>query len=317
MAADITDNFQKELVELFIQEAQEWLENIHVALDELQQGPAPERHAKLVQEISGGVTNLGGSAATIDLRDVTQASFATLPFIEPLQDPQKGCSAQDFLSLCKQLGQIQRALTKATGLSFSGSGSGAPAGTVDVGLSPGEFLQALQALQEKQSSEGGYGFNIIRNLIEQTEGLIQAGVEHVDVTNVHGYLARVSDAEESFLRTIDEGVPEIIKQMSALKLEGADASLRTLALEASLQEVTRLWTEAQQVNAGSAVVFFTGLHSFLTVAAQRHVDLAAARVESVMARLHRMSGSIRIWVEQGRAQRAEINQVLPTQGQGV
>jgi hypothetical protein len=298
MAADITDNFQKELVELFVQEAKEWLENIHVALDELQQ-------------ISGGVTNLGGSAATIDLRDVTQASFATLPFIEALQDPQKGCSAQDFLSLCKQLGQIQRALTNATGLSFGGSGSGAPAGTVDVGLSPGEFLQALQALQEKQSSEGGSGFNIIRNLIEQTDGLIQAGVEHVDATNVRGYLARVSDAEESFLRTIDEGVPEIIKQMSALKLEGADASLRTLALEASLQEVTRLWTEAQQVNAGSAVVFFTGLHSFLTVAAQRQVDLAAARVESVMARLHRMGGYIRIWVEQGRAQRAEINQVLP------
>jgi chemotaxis protein histidine kinase CheA len=311
MAADITDNFQKELVELFVQEAKEWLENIHVALDELQQGPAPERHTKLVQEISGGVTNLGGSAATIDLRDVTQASFATLPFIEALQDPQKGCSAQDFLSLCKQLGQIQRALTNATGLSFGGSGSGAPAGTVDVGLSPGEFLQALQALQEKQSSEGGSGFNIIRNLIEQTDGLIQAGVEHVDATNVRGYLARVSDAEESFLRTIDEGVPEIIKQMSALKLEGADASLRTLALEASLQEVTRLWTEAQQVNAGSAVVFFTGLHSFLTVAAQRQVDLAAARVESVMARLHRMGGYIRIWVEQGRAQRAEINQVLP------
>jgi chemotaxis protein histidine kinase CheA len=311
MAADITDNFQKELVELFVQEAKEWLENIHVALDELQQGPAPERHTKLVQEISGGVTNLGGSAATIDLRDVTQASFATLPFIEALQDPQKGCSAQDFLSLCKQLGQIQRALTNATGLSFGGSGSGAPAGTVDVGLSPGEFLQALQALQEKQSSEGGSGFNIIRNLIEQTDGLIQAGVEHVDATNVRGYLARVSDSEESFLRTIDEGVPEIIKQMSALKLEGADASLRTLALEASLQEVTRLWTEAQQVNAGSAVVFFTGLHSFLTVAAQRQVDLAAARVESVMARLHRMGGYIRIWVEQGRAQRAEINQVLP------
>jgi chemotaxis protein histidine kinase CheA len=319
MAADITDDFQKELVELFVQEAQEWLENIHVALDELQQGPAPERHTKLVQEISGGVTNLGGSAATIDLQDVTQASFATLPFIEALQDPQKGCSAQDFLSLCKQLGQIQRALTNATGMSFDGSGSGAPAETpvetVDVGLSPGEFLQALQALQEKQSSEGGSGFNIIRSLIEQAEGLIQAGVERVDATNVHGYLTRVSDAEESFLRSIDEGVPEIMKKMSALKLEEADASLRALALEATLQEVTRLWTEAQQVNAGSAVVFFTGLHSFLTVAAQRQVDLAVARVESVMARLHAMGGSIRLWVEQGRAQRAEINQMLAA-GQG-
>ena len=317
MAADSTDNFQKELVELFVQEAQEWLENIHVALDELQQGPAPERHARLVQVISDGVTNLGGSAATIDLQDVTQASFATLPFIEALQDPQKGCSAQQFLLLCKQLGQIQRALINATGMSFDGSGSGAPAETVDTGLSPGEFLQTLQALQDKQSSEGGSGFNTIRNLIEQAEGLIQAGVERIDAANVHGYLTRVSDAEESFLKTIDERVPEIMTKMSALKLEGTDASLRALALDASLQAVARLWTEAQQVNAGSAVVFFTGLHSFLTVAAQRQVDLAAARVESVMDRLHTMDGSIRQWVEQGRAQRAEIHQVLPAQGLGV
>lgn len=314
MAADITDDFQKELVELFVQEAQEWLENIHVALDELQQGPAPERHAKLVQVISGGVTNLGGSAATINLQDVTQASFATLPFIEALQDPQKGCSAQNFLSLCKQLGQIQRALTNATGMSFDGNGTVAPEGIVDAGLSPREFLQALQALQDKQSSEEGSGFNIIRTLIEQAEGLIQAGVERIDATNVHGYLARVSEAEESFLRRIDEGVPEIMNKMSALKLEGADASQLTLALEDSLQDVARLWTEAQQVNAGSAVVFFTGLHSFLTVAAQRQVDLAAARVDSVLARLHTTGGAIRLWVEQGRAQRAEINQVLPAGG---
>jgi chemotaxis protein histidine kinase CheA len=315
MAADITDDFQKELVELFVQEAQEWLENIHVALDELQQGPAPERHIKLVQVISGGVTNLGGSAATIDLQDVTQASFAALPFIQALQDPLKGCSAQDFLLLCKQLGLIQRALTNATGVSFDGSESGAPAKipaeTVDAGITPGKFLQALQALQQKQSSEGGSGFAIIRNLIEQAEGLLQAGVERVDATNVQGYLARVTEAEESFLRAIDEGVPEIMKKMSALKPEGADFSMRTLAVEASLQDVSRLWAEAQQVNAGPAVIFFTGLHSFLTVAAQRQVNVAATRVESVIARLQTMCGSIRLWVEQGRAQRAEINQVLP------
>ena len=78
MAADTPDDFQKELVDLFVEEAHEWLQNIHVALDELQQGPAPERHAKLVETISAGVTNLGGSAATINLPDVTQTSFAAI-----------------------------------------------------------------------------------------------------------------------------------------------------------------------------------------------------------------------------------------------
>ena len=109
MAADTTDDFQKGLVELFVREAQERLQNIHVALDELQQGPAPERHAELIETISGGVTNLGGSAATINLPDVEHASFEAIPFIEALRDPHKAFSAQDFLSLCKQLGQVHTA----------------------------------------------------------------------------------------------------------------------------------------------------------------------------------------------------------------
>jgi chemotaxis protein histidine kinase CheA len=157
MAADTTDDFQKELVDLFVQEAHEWLQNIHVALDELQQGPAPERHAKLIGTIFAGVTNLGGSAATINLPDIERASFEAIPFIEALQDPQKTLSVQDFLSLCKQLGQIHTALTHATGISFEEDGTGAAAEVVYASLSPREFLHALQELREKTVSRHSVG----------------------------------------------------------------------------------------------------------------------------------------------------------------
>jgi len=311
MAADTTDDFQKELVDIFVQEAHEWLLNIHVALDELQQGPPPERHAKLIETISVGVMNLGATAATIDLPDVKQASFAAIPFIEALQDPQKALAVQDFLSLCKQLGQIHAALTRATGISFEDDGSSAAAEVVYTSLSPGEFLQALQGLQEKQSPDAEPGRNLIRSLIEQMEGQIQAGVERIDATVIQEHLARVSEAEESFLKAIDERVPEIVKKMSAIEIEGSEASSRMMVLEASLQDVARLRTEAQQVNAGSAMTFFTGLHSLLTVVAQRRVLLAATRVESVKERLRVMGGAIHQWVEHGRAQRAAIAQLLP------
>jgi hypothetical protein len=312
MGADTTDDFQKELVDLFVQEAHEWLQNIHVALDELQQGPAPEQHAKLIEIILGGVTNLGGSAATINLQDVKQASFATIPFIEALRNPQKAFSVQDFFSLCKQLGQIHTALTRATGLSFEDNGSGATAEVVHASLSPGEFLHALQELLVKQAPSMVSGRNFIDSLIKQMEGQIQAGVERLDATVIQGYLARVSEAEEAFLKTIDERVPEIFKKLSVLKMDGGEASSRMTALEASLQDVAHLRAEAQQVNAGSAMMFFTGLHSLLTVVAQRRVLLAASRVESVKARLRVMGDAIRQWVEHGRVQRAAINQLLPT-----
>ena len=312
MGADTIDDFQKELVDLFVQEAHEWLQNIHVALDELQQGPAPEQHAKLIEIILGGVTNLGGSAATINLQDVKEVSFATIPFIEALRDPQKAFSVQDFFALCKQLGRIHTALTRATGLSFEDNGSGATAEVGHASLSPGEFLHALQDLLVKQAPGIVGERNLIDSLIKQMEGQIHAGVERLDATVIQGYLARVSEAEESFLKTIDERVPEIFKKMSALKMDGTEASSRMTALEASLQDVAHLRAEAQQLNAGSAMMFFTGLHSLLTVVAQRRVLLAASRVESVKARLHVMGGAIRQWVEHGRAQRAAINQLLPT-----
>ncbi len=179
-------------------------------------------------------------------------------------------------------------------------------------LSPGEFLHALQDLLVKQAPGIVGERNLIDSLIKQMEGQIHAGVERLDATVIQGYLARVSEAEESFLKTIDERVPEIFKKMSALKMDGTEASSRMTALEASLQDVAHLRAEAQQLNAGSAMMFFTGLHSLLTVVAQRRVLLAASRVESVKARLHVMGGAIRQWVEHGRAQRAAINQLLPT-----
>jgi len=312
MGADTTDDFQKELVDLFVQEAHEWLQNIHVALDELQQGPAPEQHAKLIEIILGGVTNLGGSAATINLSEVKQASFATIPFIEALRDPQKAFSVQDFFSLCKQLGHIHTALTRATGLSFDDDGSSATAEELHASLSPGQFLQALQELLVKQPPSIMAGRNLIDSLIKQMEGQIHAGVERLDATVIQGYLTRASEAEESFLKMSNERVPEIFKKLSALKMDGSEASARMTALEASLQDVADLRAEAQQVNAGSAMTFFTGLHSLLTVATQRRVLLAASRVESVKARLRAMGDAIRQWVEQGRVQRAAIGQLLPT-----
>ena len=311
MAADTLDDFQKELIKLFVQEAHEWLQNIHVALDELQQNPVPERHAKLIGAISAGVTNLGGSAATINLLDIEKASFEAIPFIEALEDPHKQFSAQDFLALCKQLGQIHTALTRATGFSFEEDGPSAVGEVVGESLTPGEFLHTLQELQKKQPADITSRHNLIGSLIEQIEGQVQAGVERLDTTAVQGYLVRVSDAEESFLQAIDQRVPEILRTMCDLTMTRDEASSCKVVLDDALQAVAQLRVAAQQVNASSAMIFFTGLHSLLTVVAQRRVILAATRVESVKARLHARGVAIHQWVEYGRAQRAAIDQLLP------
>jgi hypothetical protein len=231
--------------------------------------------------------------------------------IEALKDPLKAVSVQDLFAFCRQLGQIQKALTCAVGQSYGEGKSGAEEVAVCAGLSSVEFVQALQKLQEKQSSSIAFGRNRIRNLIEQVEKQVQAGVERIDVAVIRGYLARLAEAEESFLKTIEERVPEIFRKVNALTINPEEAGSLKAALEALLKDIARLREEAQRVNAGSAVLFFTGLHSLLTVVAQRRVHLPATRIESVKARLQGMGEAIRQWVEYGRVERAAIAQLFP------
>ena len=307
MSGDTSDEFQNELVELFVQEAHEWLQNIHVALDEIQQGPPPERHAVLINTLTAGVTNLGGSAATINLPNVEQASFAALPFIEAIKDPTKSFSVQDFLSLCKQLGQIHTALTNATGVSFDAE---AESETVEAapGLSPTEFVETLRKLQSTQETTGPLERNLIKTMIDQMEGQVQAGVQNVGVDVIQGYLDRMSESEEAFVQVVDEQLPALTAQLSSL----ADpASLPGGVLEASIREVTQLRAEAQQVNVTPAMTFFSGLHSLLSVLAQHHMNLAAPRVQAITDRLGVVRKLIHQWVERGRSERAAIGQALP------
>ncbi|HET6676687.1 MAG TPA: hypothetical protein VFH05_00310 [Nitrospira sp.] len=307
MSGDTSEEFQNELVELFVQEAHEWLQNIHVALDEIQQGPPPERHAVLINTLTAGVTNLGGSAATINLPNVEQASFAALPFIEAIKDPTKSFSVQDFLSLCKQLGQIHTALTNATGVSFDAE---AESETVEAapGLSPTEFVETLRKLQSTQETTGPLERNLIKTMIDQMEGQVQAGVQHVGVDVIQGYLDRMSESEEAFVQVVDEQLPTLTAQLSSL----ADpASLPGGVLEASIREVTQLRAEAQQVNVTPAMTFFSGLHSLLSVLAQHHMNLAAPRVQAITDRLGVVRKLIHQWVERGRSERAAIGQALP------
>jgi chemotaxis protein histidine kinase CheA len=307
MSGEPGDDFQKELVDLFVQEAHEWLQNIHVALDELQQGPAPDRHQKLVEIISAGVSNLGGSAATINLPDVEQASFAALPFIDAIRDPQKTVSVQDFLSLCKQLGQIHAALTKTTGVSFEETDEAA-AESIRQTMPIPDFVRALQQIQHTQQLTGR---NLVQGLIDQMESQLRAGVDQVDVGALHDFLARVSDAEEAFLRTVQQSLPALADKVRSLATDGSQKPQDKAVLEASLRDVSQLRADAQQVNAAPVMIFLTGLQSLLSVIIQRRVTLAAKRLVAVEGRVRSMAGIIQQWVELGQAERAAINKLLP------
>lgn len=313
MAVEAEDAFQKELIELFVQEAHEWLQQIHVALDELQQGPAPDRHRKLAETIKAGITNLGGSAATISLSDVERASFSALPFVEAVQDPAATISANDFIALCKQLGHIHTALTRATGVTFDAESAEVSVESLPVTIPSSELLEALHGLQQRQASTGSSHRNLVQTVMAQIQGLMNSGVAQCDVTSMREFLNRLAEAEEAFYVAIQQQLPRVTEGLALLKNELQSSSKSPERLQAVLEQVAQLWTAAQQVNASHAMTFFMGLHSFLTVVMQQRVVIATRKYEAVESRLEAMMGMIQAWVDAGRAERAAIGSLLPSQ----
>lgn len=146
-------------------------------------------------------------------------------------------------------------------------------------------------------------------MIDQMEGQVQAGVQQVGADVIQGYLDRMSESEEAFVQVVETQMPTLTAKLSCL----VDAeTLPSGLVEASLQDVTQLRAEAQQVNATPAMTFFGGLQSLLSVVAQRRIRLAASRVQAITDRLDVIRGLIHQWVERGRAERAAIGQALPT-----
>lgn len=310
MAVETEDAFQKELVELFVQEAQEWLQQIHVALDELQQAPPFERHRALAQTIKVGITNLGGSAATLNLTDVERASFAALPFVEAVQDPSARISADDFIGLCKQLGHVHGALTRATGVAFDAERESPSDEDHPRTIATKELLALLRSLQDQCTASATFRRNLLQTMMVQTEGLIGGGVEQCNVATIQEFLDRSAEGDQGFLQVVRQELPHLTAVLQTLKHDAVVPPSPSSDLHNAVERVAQLWSAAQQVNASHAMVFFMGLHSFLTVVMQHRVAVSAKHYDAIQSRLAAIMNGIEEWAESGRTERMAIQSAL-------
>ena len=310
MAVETDDEFQKELIALFAQEAQEWLQQIHVALDELQQGPPADRHRKLAHTIKAGLTNLGGSAATINLHEVEQASFAGLPLVEAVEDPSVPLSASAFLALCKQLGQIHDALTRATGVAFDAESAIAEVAATTVPVQ--EFLAALSGLINRLAGSTAISGHVTKTIIAQIDGMTRNGVTHCDVASLREVLARGAEVERAYAQTVERLGPFVADGIGKMAQASIDQwKESTVERSAIADHTAKLWSASQQVSAVEAMTFFTGLQSFLTIVWEQRVMPQTSQFKKVETRLRMMPTIIQEWAEAGRREREAIEALLP------
>ncbi len=310
MAVETDDEFQKELIALFAQEAQEWLQQIHVALDELQQGPPADRHLKLAHTIKAGLTNLGGSAATINLHEVEQASFAGLPLVEAVEDPSVPLSASAFLALCKQLGQIHDALTRATGVAFDAESAIAEVAATTVPVQ--EFMAMLSGLINRLAGSTAMSGHVTKTIIAQIDGMTRNGVTHCDVASLREVLARGAEVERAYAQTVERLGPFVADGIGKMAQAPIDQWKESAVERSAIADYTaKLWSASQQVNAVEAMTFFTGLQSFLAIVWERRVMPQASQFKKVETRLRMMPTIIQEWAEAGRREREAIEALLP------
>ena len=304
------DEFQKELVELFSQEAQEWLVQIDAALTELEAEATTERHIQLVEVSVRAITSLGGSAATINLPDVERATFALLPFIDMIRD-RTTASKQDYFTVRQQFSVVTASVREATGVTF---GAEPPAetnrcGTVAVNLLT--LLNLLRDLQETCARTRNWTRHLIQNVIRRLEQEGREGKENIEPAAFLQMLEQLAGADDEFFLDLQRTLPDVRRLVEGLKDRPACKPLPSDDLMPGLTEVERLHGRAESLHAAGIVTFLAGLRSFIGLLARRQLGVGANRLEAVAARIGSVLDLTHEWTQSEREEREAILKVLP------
>lgn len=304
------DDFQKELVELFGQEAHEWLLQIHSALTELENQPDLDRHTQLVDAVLRGITSLGGSAATVNLSDVERATFALLPFIDTLKD-RTTTTRQDFATVREQFHLVMASVTAATGITLNiGPPQEAPAQT-EPSADLLTLLNALRNLQDEQAVNGLLPRSLIPHVMQRLEQEARLGTAQIQATRFHQILQELQLADAQCLESLRQQLPTVRQSLIRLRTEGLSALDPSNMLGACVQNIEHLQDIAKQAHATSLVPFLSGLQSFLSLIVLHRLVLTSQRMQAVETRIRAVLGTIEEWITAGEQERDAMRRLLP------
>ncbi|HNV26340.1 MAG TPA: hypothetical protein PKI21_08720 [Nitrospira sp.] len=305
------DDFQKELIELFGQEAQEWLLQIHAALVELESLPDSDRHTQLIDAVVRGITSLGGSAATVSLPDVERATFALLPFIETIKD-RTTATKQDFSTVREHFRIVIGSVKVATGitLDIEPLPEAAPAPEPVLEFLP--LLNALHQLQDELAVQGGMSRSIIPQVLHRLEQEARQGAGQIQAAKYQELLATIQQTDAQYLGSLRQDLPGLALHLSRLRAGGLAVLTSDSGFDGPMQMVAGLQDIAKQTNAAPLVTFLTGLQNFLTLVVQRRIDIAAHRLQSVETRILAVASMVEEWIADGQKELDMMSRLAPS-----
>ncbi|WP_447980217.1 hypothetical protein [Candidatus Nitrospira bockiana] len=321
--------FLAEVLGLFVLEAQEWINQCNTALLELEHHPTSDRKAKLYETIACGIANLGGSAATVELRDLETLSFALLPLLEVMRERVGTTPAEQLTVLRAALNSI---IATVQGLTETKTGqvSGldrlvrqvqtalrdgfAPATpeSSQPTAPPEPTTAVMDKLQDFQRHHGPHGdptrhmVDVVIRIAKKEYG--EPGWRFISGSDVCQIVKDLDRVDEQFLSEVKKLLPGLIGLFSRAK-SYQDGSFAQ-GVEELLHEVRALHDSARQAEAKALMLFFHGLQSFLTIVSQHAVEIPEDRFETIEHRLHGILPLAVQWADIGRAERAAIEQLV-------
>ena len=230
----MTDPFQQEIIALFAAEAQEWISQMETALHELEAGPPQFRCAKLFETIRNGVTNLGGSAATVERPDIEKLAFAMLPHLEAIEGQGRVSSAGQCAALRESLEHLATAVQRLIPTSVPPAAAAQPAEAPASASAPaaaaaptaltGPIIDALLELQQSRAESAETTRALVDSLIQVPASGTGQGVVAGDRDAIVRNLKELDALDAQLLADVQQRLPNIQKAFSSLKASGAAAS---------------------------------------------------------------------------------------------
>jgi chemotaxis protein histidine kinase CheA len=325
------DEFLGEVLGLFALEAREWIEQGRASLRELEGQPPPEQKAKLCETMARCITNLGGSAATVELPGLEKLAFAFLPLLQAIRE-QAGPTLTQLAVLREGLEVITQTVCA---LSENSAGEAvdhekilrqvADAATLapeteSPAATPVPLLVANEAPPSQTVSVAGRLYKILRSqeesidrkpTIERLGRKVKAeqdtqGKEDLDTPTIVRLFQELDDLDEQWLSEFQRTLPGFQSMLSQLRSERWPESPAPGIVETALQELHVLEETARLVDPKVIAPFFHGFRTFLDVVRANEVRIAPERVDVVAARLGTMFLMAREKVDKMKAQRTSI-----------
>ena len=337
--ASSEDQFQEEVLKLFAEESLEWVGQIKTALQELETGAPPDREPKLYDTVIRSLTNLMGSAATVDLAALQKLALAMIPLLQAMHSKKLVAQPEHFATIRQglallasavqvldmaesktivvanlesimqmQADHIQRVVSKLQGV--------APSPPKEDAFKERKFLamvvEALLDLKHARPSSLEPSRNLIEFVLRRLHRMLDQETTGITAATVSSLLHQIEGLDNHFLEETQERLVVVTKVLTDLKSAGGKPEGQKQKLQDALREISFLYETARDVGAIAIKQFLHGLEILLLEIAYKGVALTPQRVDGVSTRVEAVSTMATQWVEMGRSEKAAIEKALAT-----